>query len=161
MDTLRTIIQIHGACTARAMLEEAIKQEHKELEARLKDINLYMSGQVEVGVITQMEDKISSIEEQLSVKQPTAKGEQRAAEAAKRAALVAVGINPRDLLTRENLQTWISQGKSFSQIAREEVGLRQEEISAAVRQLGLQQEQPKAKKPSTSQNQIISVKKEE
>lgn len=148
MDILRKIIQQYGACTARAMLDEAIKQEQQELEIRLKDINLYMSGQVEVGVLQQIESSISSVEEQLS-KAPSLKAAQRAAEAAKRAELIAAGIDPREKLTCENLEKWLSEGKSFSQIARDEVGLRQEEVSAAAKKYKL--------KPKQTQKAEISV----
>jgi hypothetical protein len=143
MDTLRELIQIHGACATRAMLDEAIKQEQQELESRLKDINLYMSGNIETGTLDYIQSKISSVEEQLS-KAPSSKAAQRAAEAAKRAELTAAGVDPHDKLTRENLQKWLNEGKSFSQIARDEVGLRQEEVSAAVKKYKLkpQKEQP-------------------
>ena len=154
MDILRKIIQQYGACTARAMLDEAIKQEQQELEGRLKDINLYMSGQVEVGVLQQIESSISSVEEQLS-KTPSLKAAQRAAEAAKRAELTAAGVNPHEKLTRENLEKWLSEGKSFSQIARDEVGLRQEEVSTAAKKYNLKQQK---QKHSTSQE--ITVTKE-
>jgi hypothetical protein len=136
MEILRDLISIHGACATRAMLDEVIKQEQKHLEERMKDINLYMSGQVEVGVFAAIESKMSSVEEQFS-KAPTAKAEQRAAEAAKRAELAAAGVNPRDQLTKENLEKWLAEGNTFSQIAREKVGLRQEEVSAAAKKYGL------------------------
>jgi hypothetical protein len=150
MEILRELIHIHGACATRAMLDEAIRQEHIALQARLQDITLYMSGQVEVGVITAVETKIASIEEQLAVKQPTAKAEQRAREAAKRAELIAAGTNPHEKLTKENLEKWIQEGKSFSQIAREEVGLRQEEVSAAAKKYNV--------KPQKSQPTLLVTK---
>lgn len=135
MEILRELIQIHGACATRAMLDEAIKQEHIALQARLQDITLYMSETPqEQAVLQVIESKISSVEEQLS---KSAKAEQRAAESAKRAQLSTAGINPRDQLTKENLERWLREGKSFSQIAREEVGLRQEEVSAAAKKYGL------------------------
>jgi hypothetical protein len=143
--TLWELVTTHGACATRAILDEVIKQEQKHLEERMKDIKLYMSGQVEVGVITAVETKISSIEEQLAAKQPSAKAEQRAAEAAKRAELTAAGTNPREKLTKENLEKWLNEGKSFSQIARDEVGLRQEEVSAAAKKHNLK---PKKVQPT-------------
>ena len=135
MEIIRDLVSIHGACATRAMLDEVIKQEQKRLEARLADINLYMSETpLQKAVIEVIDSKISSVEEQLA---KSAKAEQRAAEAAKRAELSTAGINPRDQLTKENLQRWLGEGKSLSQIAREEVGLRQEEVSAAAKKYGL------------------------
>ena len=157
MEALREIVRNYGACTTRAMLDEVIKQEKKHLEEQLRDCNLYMSGQVDVGILDHIESKISSVEEQLSAARcaPTStKAAQRAAEAAKRAALTAAGTNPRDKLTKENLEKWLGEGKSYSQIAREEVGLRQEEVSAAAKKYNLKQQ-----KRSTSQE--ITVTKEE
>jgi hypothetical protein len=135
------------------MLDEVIKQEQKHLEERMKDINLYMSGQVEVGVISAVETKISSIEEQLSAKQPSAKAEQRAREAAKRAELMAAGTNPHEKLTKENLEKWIKEGKSYSEIARDEVGLRQEEVSAAAKKYNL-----KPKKQQKAEQTLLVTK---
>lgn len=151
MDTLRELIQIYGACTTRAMLDEVIAQERKAIEERMKDFTLYMSGQVETGVLQQIETKISSVEEQLS-KVPSTKAAQRAAEAAKRAELAATGTNPRDKLTKENLEKWLGEGKSFSQIAREEVGLRQEEVSAAAKKYNL--------KPQKTQQTLLVTKEQ-
>jgi PIN domain nuclease of toxin-antitoxin system len=150
MDTLREVVETYGACATRAMLDEVIKQEQKNLEERMKDINLYMSGQVEVGVISAVETKISSIEEQLAAKQPSAKAEQRAKEAAKRAELTAAGTNPHEKLTKENLEKWLKEGKSYSQIARDEVGLRQEEVSAAAKKYNL--------KPKKAQQTLLVTK---
>ncbi len=164
MEQLRELVRIHGALATRAMLDEVIKQEQKILEQRLKEINLYMSevqaeigspsvreasllymsgAQLEQSTINVIETKISSIEEKLT--QRTPKAEQRAAEAAKRAELTQAGIDPRDRLTKENLQKWLAEGKTFSQIAREEVGLRQEEISAAAKKYGLKPEKESVK----------------
>lgn len=144
MDALREIVQAHGACATRSMLDEVIKQEQQTLEAKLKDINHYLSGQVEEGTILSILNNVASIEEQVVTKTTTAKAGQRAAEAAKRAELAAAGLNPRDQLTKENLQRWLTEGKTFSQIAREEIGLRQEEVSAAAKKYGLTQQKVKA-----------------
>ena len=65
------------------------------------------------------------------------KAEQRRKEAAKRRELEGQGINPTSLLTKENLSTWLSEGKTYSQIAREDVGLREEDVSAAAKKHGL------------------------
>ncbi len=154
MDILRSIIQKYGACATRSMLDEAIKLEKADLEERMKDITLYLSGQVEEGTIQTIEAKVSSVQEQLA--KASNKAEQRAAEAAKRAELTTAGVNPRDKLTKQNLEKWLAEGKSFSQIAREEVGLRQEEVSAAAKKYDL-----KPAKKCKEQPPQIQVLKEE
>jgi multidrug resistance efflux pump len=136
------------------MLDEAIKLEKADLEERMKDITLYLSGQVEEGTIQTIEAKVSSVQEQLA--KASNKAEQRAAEAAKRAELATAGVNPRDKLTKQNLEKWLAEGKSFSQIAREEVGLRQEEVSAAAKKYDL-----KPAKKCKEQPPQIQVLKEE
>ncbi len=151
MEILRDLVSTHGACATRAMLDEVIKQEQKHLENRLKDISLYMSETPSVqATIEVIETKLSSVAEQLS---KSAKAEQRAAEAAKRVELSAAGIDPHAKLTKENLEKWLADGKSFSQIAREEVGLRQEEVSAAAKKYNL-----KPIKKSTER--IVTITKE-
>ncbi len=65
------------------------------------------------------------------------KAEQRKKENAKRKELEEAGINPSTLLTKENLEQWLSAGKTYSQIAREEVGMREEDVSAAAKKHGL------------------------
>jgi hypothetical protein len=82
------------------------------------------------------------------------KAEQRRKEATKRKELETQGINPTSLLTKENLASWLSAGKTYSQIAREEVGLREEDVSAAAKKHGLssQRRQP------TGKEQVIVTK---
>ncbi len=155
MDILRDLVNTHGACATRSMLDEVIRQMQEELKQRIEDVNLYMSGKIEEGTVNSILIKASSVEEQLK-ESKSSKAEQRAAEAAKRAELSTAGINPRDQLTRENLQRWLGEGKSFSQIAREEIGLRQEEISAAAKKFGLKQTRKVDKSES-----VVNVTKEE
>jgi hypothetical protein len=154
MDLLQEIVQAHGACATRAMLDEVIKQEQKRLETQLKDINLYMSETpTSQAVVEVIETKLSSVAEQL-LAQRTPKAEQRAAEAAKRVELSAAGVDPHTKLTKENLEKWLAEGKSFSQIAREEVGLRQEEVSSAAKKYNL-------KPAKKSKETMVTITKEE
>lgn len=152
METLRQLIRTHGACATQTLLEEAIKLEQAELEDRMKDINLYLSGQIEEGVIQSIEAKVSSV--QIQMTKASSKAEQRAAEAAKRAELATAGVNPRDKLSKQNLEKWLGEGKSFSQIAREEVGLRQEEVSAAAKKYDLKPTKKDKGKDNTLQVQV-------
>ena len=67
------------------------------------------------------------------------KKEQAQAERKKFEELKAQGIVPESLLTKENLNTWVNtQGLSFTQIAREYVGIDAEKISEVAKKFGLQ-----------------------
>lgn len=48
------------------------------------------------------------------------------------------GIRPEDLLTKENLTLWLSQGMSYMRIAREITGVAETQIAAIAKNFGLQ-----------------------
>jgi len=49
------------------------------------------------------------------------------------------GINPKDLLTKENLKKWIEdEGRTYSYIAREYVGCKDTEVSATAKAFGIE-----------------------
>jgi hypothetical protein len=48
------------------------------------------------------------------------------------------GIRPEDLLTKENLTLWLSQGMSYMRIARELTGVPESQIAAIAKNFGLQ-----------------------
>ena len=56
----------------------------------------------------------------------------------KRKELEEKGIKPESLLTKENLQKWLEDGLSYMRIAREKVGIPENEISTIAKTLGLQ-----------------------
>lgn len=56
----------------------------------------------------------------------------------KRKELEEKGIKPESLLTKDNLQKWLAEGLSYMRIAREKVGIPENEISAIAKTLGLQ-----------------------
>jgi hypothetical protein len=67
------------------------------------------------------------------------KREQAAAEHKKFQELKANGVNPESLLTKENLNTWVNvQNLSFTQIARDHVGIDAEKISEVAKRFGIQ-----------------------
>lgn len=64
---------------------------------------------------------------------------QRAQEQKKRAELDAKGVSIASLLTKENLEKWVSQdGRTYSYIAREYVGCPDSQVSAAAKTFGIQ-----------------------
>lgn len=48
------------------------------------------------------------------------------------------GIHPESLLTKENLSKWLGEGMSYMRIAREQVGVHENEIAAIAKTFGLQ-----------------------
>ena len=63
---------------------------------------------------------------------------QKEMEEKKRTEQEAKGINPKDLLTKENLQKWYGEeGRTFSYISREYVGCKDTEVSNAVKIFGI------------------------
>jgi len=52
--------------------------------------------------------------------------------------LTEKGIKPESLLTKENMATWLGQGMSYMRIAREHVGVPENEIAAMAKTFGLQ-----------------------
>ena len=66
------------------------------------------------------------------------KAKHREAVAEKYKELVSKGIKPESLLTKENLTSWLSQGLSYMRIAREHVGIHENEISVIAKNFGLQ-----------------------
>jgi hypothetical protein len=52
--------------------------------------------------------------------------------------LTEKGIKPESLLTKENLATWLGSGMSYMRIAREQVGVPDNEIAAVAKTFGLQ-----------------------
>lgn len=52
--------------------------------------------------------------------------------------LVEKGIRPESLLTKENLSKWLGEGMSYMRIAREQVGVHENEIAAVAKTFGLQ-----------------------
>jgi hypothetical protein len=63
----------------------------------------------------------------------TPAAEQRRREKEKAAELRAAGVDPGTVLTIENVQAWVNEGRSYAWIAREKVGCKQELVSTFVR----------------------------
>lgn len=68
--------------------------------------------------------------------------------------LTEKGIKPESLLTKENLSKWLGEGLSYMRVAREYVGVHENEIAAVAKTFGLQSDVKKyivMKKGSTAQ----------
>ena len=63
---------------------------------------------------------------------------QRLAVEKKRAELHAQGVDPKSLLTKENLKQWVEQeGNTYAWVAREKVGVPESEVSALAKSWGI------------------------
>ena len=66
------------------------------------------------------------------------KAKHREEVAKKHKELTEKGIHPESLLTKENLTQWLSQGMSYMRIARELVGVHENEVASMAKTFGLQ-----------------------
>jgi len=106
-----------------------VKKEVKPVE--VKEEIVEPKNEVEENVETneEVEDKEKKYRDQKEMK-----AWQKEQEEKKRKENEAKGIKPKDLLTKENLQKWYGEeNRTFSYIAREYVGCKDTEVSAAVK----------------------------
>jgi hypothetical protein len=52
--------------------------------------------------------------------------------------LIEKGIRPESLLTKDNLAKWLAEGMSYMRIAREQVGVHENEVAVMAKNFGLQ-----------------------
>jgi len=174
-DELNIIIGKYGIVTIHKMLEKKMKDDYaylkklfeKETIAKPKDKVTPKEMNAEDEIVVVDEENIVSLIEELRTPKETVestqstqskskdpkemKAWQKAEEDKKRKEQEAKGINPKDLLTKENLKKWyVDDGKTFAFIAREYVGCKDTEVSAAAKLYGLQ---------STRKNVMIHPKK--
>jgi len=180
-DELNIIIGKYGIVTIHKMLEKKMKEDYtylkklfeKETIAKPKDkvTPKEMNAEDEIVVVDEenivsLIDELRAPKEELQSTQSTQsiqstqskskdpkemKAWQKAEEDKKRKEQEAKGINPKDLLTKENLKKWyVDDGKTFAFIAREYVGCKDSEVSSAAKLFGLQ---------STRKNVMIHAKK--
>lgn len=72
------------------------------------------------------------------VSEKFSKAKHREEVAKKHKELVETGVRPESLLTKENLTKWLGEGLSYMRIAREHVGVHENEIAAVAKTFGLQ-----------------------
>jgi predicted nucleic acid-binding protein len=112
---------------------EKVEKVEKEEKVSVVDIIEDEEVDVENSVV---ENDVKEVVEEKKYRDPKEmKAWQKGQEEKKRAENLAKGINPKDLLTKENLQKWYGEeGRTFSYIAREYVGCKDSEVSQAVKQ---------------------------
>jgi len=151
---LNLLIGKYGIVDLHQALEKKMKDDYaylrklfeKKEEKKLKDVPIIIDDVVEEQPV------IAEVKEEKKFKDPKEmKAWQKSMEEKKRLENVAKGIEPKSLLTKENLQKWhVEDGKTFSYIAREYVGCKDSEVSAIAKAFGIE---------TTRKNVMIHAKK--
>lgn len=143
---IRVLFMKYGVMKVR----HAVEHECKELYASLRAI--YETNEVVQEPVIE-EKKVESKEQVKESKKEEKKegyvsksaeelkemkAKHREAVQAKRAELEGKGIKPEDLLTKSNLEKWLQSGLSYQRIAREHVGIHENQISVVAKTFGLQ-----------------------
>jgi hypothetical protein len=87
--------------------------------------------------------KKESLQEGTAIAEKFSKAKHKEEVLKKRKELEDQGIKPESLLTKENLTKWLGQGMSYMKIAREHVGVPENEVAAAAKTFGLQSDMRK------------------
>jgi hypothetical protein len=94
-----------------------------------------------VNILVQKLEEHGGIDEEYKqflepVEESDPKEVQRLAVEAKYDELLANGVEPESLLTKENLEKWLKSGKSYQKIARDHVGLHESIVSTKAKEFG-------------------------
>lgn len=116
-------MQLPESVTTAELHDEAPEDEHeeKQQDPTIKEVQI-----------------IGKVTEKSTTKRRFDKDEQKAEVLKKRKELETQGIKPESLLTKENLTKWLDEGMSYQRIAREYVGVSENEVSAVAKAFGLQ-----------------------
>ena len=148
---LNILIGKYGIVDVHQTLEKKMKDDYaylrklfeKKEEKKVKEIVVEDVVIVEENAVVKEEKKFKDPKEM--------KAWQKEMEEKKRVENEAKGIQPKTLLTKENLQKWhVEDGKTFSFIAREYVGCKDSEVSSAAKLFGIE---------TTRKNVMIHAKK--
>lgn len=96
-------------------------------DPNVKEINIVSKKEIDDFTVTPMESG-----------EKFTKQKHKEEVAKKRKELESKGIKPETLLTKDNLEKWLAEGLSYMRIAREKVGIHENEISTIAKTLGLQ-----------------------
>ena len=114
-------------------------------------IKKIMENKVEAKVEAKVEENIIEVKEKKFKDSKEQKIWQKEQEEKKRKENLVKGINPKDLLTKENLKKWIEEeGRTYSYIAREYTGCKDSEVSSAAKLYNIE---------NTHKNVMITAKK--
>jgi hypothetical protein len=150
LDSLRDDVKTHGQfligefnssvetqineVSVESSIEEAVKvDEVVQSEIKLEKVRKPKVKKVKDGV----EQELNTNKLDVPVKGNAKKRWQREQESLKRLELQSKGIFKHDVLTIENVGAWIEAGRSYADIARNEVGCTEEEVSRFCKQHSL------------------------
>lgn len=144
-EELNTLIGKYGIISIHSYLEHRMKQEYNYLkkffEKKVVEVKAVEKVEVVEQVEEQVETPLEAVEEikDKNFKDPKEmKKWQKEMEDKKRKEQEAKGVDPKSLLTKENLQKWYGEeGRTFSYIAREYIGCKDTEVSNAVKTFGI------------------------
>lgn len=100
-------------------------------DENIREVVIHPKGSVPVVPVT------GEPQQQAQPQAKWSKEEHREAVTKKKAELEEKGINPMNLLTKDNMSNWLGQGLSYQKIARE-TGVNENEVSALAKTMGLQ-----------------------
>lgn len=117
---------------------ESEEETVKEVVLPKRVIKKKKAEQEEV-VVVPLNELVKSVEDEdaWTTEQKRIKDKHRKAIQDKFDELTAKGMDPNALLTRENLQRWLSDGKTYNTIARD-VGLHESIVSKTAKEFGLE-----------------------
>jgi hypothetical protein len=121
------------------------EQSQEIIDEEIEEEQQYDPTDKEVTVMRKVKSSVATIaapaqpyKEKTPEEVREAKQQHRDAVQKKRDEIVAKGIQPESLLTKENLEKWLKAGKSYQQIAREFTGVHETQVSAIAKAFGLQ-----------------------
>jgi hypothetical protein len=148
-EELNALFGKYGIVSVHMYLEQRMKQDYNYLK-KIFEKKIVEQKVVEQKVVEQKVEKSEVVEPvatnevveertDKTFKDPKEmKKWQKEMEEKKRIEQEAKGVNPKDLLTKENLQKWYGEeGRTFSYISREYVGCKDTEVSNAVKIFGI------------------------
>lgn len=151
-EELNTLIGKYGIITVHSSIEHRIKEEYNYLkkifekkivepkpvkEIKNETPEIILEKPTEETGNTEQSDNTEQTEKKFKDSKEMKKW-QKDMEEKKRIEQEAKGINPKDLLTKENLQKWYGEeGRTFSYISREYIGCKDTEVSNAVKTFGI------------------------
>ena len=138
---IRSLFMKYGIMKVRHAVEHECKELYESLR-KIYETNEVVEEPVQEEVKEVVKESKEEKKENYAVKSvdevKEMKAKHREAVQKKRAELEGKGVKPEDLMTKENLSKWLQSGLSYQRIAREHVGLHENQISVVAKTFGLQ-----------------------
>jgi hypothetical protein len=107
---------------------------------RVSETSETETNEQEAGVASTLKEVVIQAKKEMNQEagEKFSKAKHREEVAKKHKELTEKGIRPESLLTKENLTQWLGQGMSYMRIAREIVGVHENDIASIAKTFGLQ-----------------------